>query len=199
MFGLPSRSRLAALLPLSITLPLVAAACGDDGREDSESGTASNTDPATTDSTATNSGSETETTMGPGGSDSTSDTGTTFDVTTDDPSVTETITASDPTTTTEGGCDASDQCDVGELCIMGECAPAGEPCDTNADCEGDTYCCKEGCLPPGEEPGTCLPWPDGDFDGACEGEPRSACSRPRSSASGPSRPTAIRTPATSTC
>lgn len=90
---------------------------------------------------------------------------TTLETTTDD----TTIDPTEPGTTTEGApCEASDMCGEGNACVDGVCELGEGPCTTNNDCQGDTYCCRSGCLPPGESNGVCLPNPPGQSDPACE-------------------------------
>ncbi len=119
------------------------------------------------------------------GSGETLETSTTDEPTTEGPTGTASESESDPSDSstdpsdteepttdsdTSGGCTASDECPEGEVCVDQVCTPFNGPCDTNEDCEGDTYCCADNCLPPGESPGACLPYPDDGNDPTCDGE-----------------------------
>ncbi len=92
---------------------------------------------------------------------------TTLETTTDDSTTIE--TTEDPGTTTEGApCESSDMCGEGNACVDGVCELGEGSCTTNDDCQGDTFCCRAGCLPPGELAGVCLPNPPGQNDPGCE-------------------------------
>ncbi len=147
-------------------------ACGGSETETDTDSATQSTLPTATSETDSESGETSETTddpttAGPSGSDSESDSDSDTTDTSDSDSETETETE---TETTSGGCTASDECPEGEACVDGACTPFDGPCDTNADCQGDTYCCADNCLPPGESPGVCLPYPDDGNDPACEGD-----------------------------
>lgn len=68
--------------------------------------------------------------------------------------------------TTGTSCTVSSDCPEGDACVEGLCIPGEGPCETHDDCEGDTYCCEDGCLPPGETEGVCIPFGEGPFGNA---------------------------------
>ena len=191
--------RKCARFLFAVSVGVLLAACGDDTIADTESsatqGTA--TESSATESTATV-GTQTATaTESDGGSDSMSATdsvGTTAGTTTATATATATETGgptsggteTDGTTsegttagTTEGTtgvedtCMTSDDCMEGEVCAAGACVPGEGACDSYADCQGDTFCCKDGCLPENEEEGVCVPFglePEGEINEECKGD-----------------------------
>ena len=143
-------------LPRAPTLCLaIAAACGDDGRAVTDSG--SGTTPITvTLPDASSSGS------------------------TGEPTPTTSDGTSGPAPTTGGAqgdegdpCSASAGCSDGLVCAAGLCVPGTGACSSDDQCSGDTYCCAAGCLPDGETDGICIPFgtgPKGDVNDECVGE-----------------------------
>ena len=128
--------RRAPLLPILLVLPL---ACGEDGRSEGIDDEA----------------------IGEGDFDTTtSESG--------DSSDSSSSSSSDSSDTSETGtaCTASSDCPEGDACVEGLCIPGEGPCETHDDCQGDTYCCNEGCLPPGETAGVCIPFGEGPFGDA---------------------------------
>jgi hypothetical protein len=92
-----------------------------------------------------------------------------------DTSGTGVVTGADSTGDSGGGqsCGATADCPAMQACAGGECIPTDGPCETDEDCSGDTYCCAEGCLPPGETGGYCIPFgegPEGDVNEECLGD-----------------------------
>jgi hypothetical protein len=134
----------------------LAAACGDDGRADTDSG--SGTVPVTV-------------TL----PDASSSSGTT-----DEPTPTTGDATTEPAPTTGGGqgdegdpCSASAGCSDGLVCAAGVCVPGTGACSSDDECSGDTYCCAGGCLPDGEPGGVCIPFgtgPKGDVNDECVGD-----------------------------
>lgn len=56
--------------------------------------------------------------------------------------------------------------------MLGECVPFDGTCVNYGDCHGDKYCCADGCLPNGEQPGVCIDFgldPEGGAHEDCEG------------------------------
>ncbi|MCA9580152.1 MAG: hypothetical protein KC416_00065, partial [Myxococcales bacterium] len=68
---------------------------------------------------------------------------------------------------------ASGDCLTDLACAAGTCVPTDGPCTDDTDCGGDTYCCGDDCLPPGETQSVCIPYgqgPRGDVNDMCLGE-----------------------------
>jgi hypothetical protein len=144
-----ARLHLRCISPL-----LLALACGDDSRPADETTTV--TTPATSLTQTTTDATTDVVPTGPG----------------------PTTTANPPLTTggTGGGagdsCTATSECDDGLVCAGGTCVPGEGGCQTDDDCTGDTYCCNDECLPPGETEGVCIPFgspPKGDTNDECIG------------------------------
>ncbi len=183
---------------LCVAASVALAACGDDGTGDGSASSTGGTGTTATTAT-TNGGTESGTISTGSGTDSMSasetagtsaTSGTTAGTTSGGMSTTSGGT--DATTggttggttsggsTTDGGttgnvgpCMASSDCADGEVCVKGECVGTKGLCDDYGDCQGDTYCCKDGCLPPGESPGACIPFgldPEGDVNEMCIGD-----------------------------
>lgn len=144
------------LMPCSLSV-LALAACSDDGRPQTN---ASDTAPTSTlPTTGETAGTTEPTTASP----------------TTAPTTTETSSSSGGQG--QGGegesCTASADCMPGLVCAGGECAPTDGECTSDDDCGGDTYCCADGCLPPGEAPGVCIPFgfdPEGWSNDQCLGD-----------------------------
>jgi hypothetical protein len=147
----------------------------------SASGTGMTSDP--TGATTTDGGSESNSASESVGTSLATETGSTSsDVTTAGTSTTDSTTmgvtegtssGTEGTTTGGGPCMSSDECEDGQVCVLGECVDSSGPCDEYADCQGDTFCCKDDCLPPGEAPGACIPFglePEGEVNEMCLGE-----------------------------
>ncbi len=174
----------------TVSLGVLLAACGDDAVGDTEatateSGTSQTGVTEGTATQGTESGSTSETEGGSMSMSATGSTGTTMGTTTastetEGPMTTGTSTDSTGTGTSGGStstgvggdCLSSDECMEGEVCAAGTCVPGEGACETYEDCQGDTFCCKDGCVPDGEE-GVCVPFgldPEGDVNEECKGD-----------------------------
>ncbi|MEZ4449863.1 MAG: VCBS repeat-containing protein [Nannocystaceae bacterium] len=141
---------------------------------ESDAGTASASETGTVSGTMSASDSEgtTATTMGTSTGETTTTTTTTSTSTDGTTAVTSTDATTDTTGDTGGPCMVSMDCELGEVCVAGMCVPGEGSCEEYGDCQGDTYCCKDGCLPPGEDQGVCIPFglePEGDVNEMCSG------------------------------